>query len=91
MFKEFYQNLKEGLKKIKEELKNFNQKLKEELKKSFKTKYDYIGFIICQIFVLLAIFVFQSSYMTLFVIIIYCLIEYLIDQKNKAEQTDDII
>lgn len=79
------------IKKIIGKIKEVSEKVNNEIKFSFKTKWDYIRFIICNLFVLMSIFIFNSLYMTLFVLIVYSLIEYLIDQKNKADKTDDII
>lgn len=72
-------------------LKKVIEKINNELKKSFKTKWDFIRIAICQVFVLIAIFIFKSFFLILIVLAIYILIEYLIDQKNKADKTDDII
>lgn len=79
------------IKKIIGKIKEISEKINNEMKKSFKTKWDYIRFIICQVFVLISIFVFNSLFMILTVIFIYILIEYLINVADKADKTDDII
>lgn len=79
------------IKKIIGKIKEVSEKVNNEIKNSFKTKWDYIRFIICQLFVLMSIFILNSVLMILVVIFTYILIEYLINVADKADKTDDII